>query len=363
MKILFFINGINVGGKERRLVELMKQIQLNPQFEFELVVMSSEVGYLEILDLKIKIHYLLRKSKKDLSIFRRLYSICSKFKPNIIHCWDGMTAVYSFPVCKLLHIKLLNGMVVNCPNSGNLFNKRFLHARVSFPFSDIIIGNSRAGLIAYNAPVSKSAVIYNGYNFKRNEYLLEKNVLREELDITTKYIVAMVATFSGSKDYPSYFKAAEILLKKRNDITFLAIGHKTDSLNAKELVDSENLDYFRFLGKKTAIESYINLIDIGVLSTFTEGISNSIMEYMALKKAVIATHGGGTDEIIKNKVTGLLVKASDPKDLANKIEYLIENENERIEMGLRGYETIRNFFSIDSMVRQYISVYNTLCKN
>src|SRR6185312_3027472 len=146
MKILFFINGIYLGGKERRLVELMKQIHLQQQFEFELAVMDSEINYQQILDLKIKIHYLIRKSKKDLSVLRQLYSLCKGFKPDIIHCWDGMTAVYSIPVCKLLHIKLVNGMVVNCPSRDKFFNKRFLHSKLSFPFSDIIIGNSKAGL-------------------------------------------------------------------------------------------------------------------------------------------------------------------------------------------------------------------------
>jgi glycosyltransferase involved in cell wall biosynthesis len=360
MKILFFINGIYLGGKERRLVELMKQIQLNSQFEFELVVMDSEINYPEILDLKIKTHYLIRKSKKDLSVFTQLYSLCKKFQPDIIHCWDGMTAVYSIPICKLLHIKLVNGMVVNCPPRDKLFNKRFLHSRLSFPFSDIIIGNSKAGLNAYNAAGKKSIVIHNGYNFKRSEDLIEKYELREQLKINTKYIVGMVATFSKSKDYPTFFKAAEIVLKERNDITFLAIGNKTDSLEAKKLVNEKWKKYFRFLGKKSEIESFINLMDIGVLSTFTEGISNSIMEYMALGKAVIATVGGGTNEIIKNKSTGFLVNVSDPQDLANKIKFLIENENGRIEMGLKGKERIENFFSIDSMINQYISVYNNL---
>ena len=72
MKILFFINGIFLGGKERRLLELMKEMKLRKQFEFELVVMHNEINYPEIFDLKINIHCLIRKTKKDVTVFREI---------------------------------------------------------------------------------------------------------------------------------------------------------------------------------------------------------------------------------------------------------------------------------------------------
>src|SRR5665647_954940 len=188
MKILFFINGIYLGGKERRLVELMKEIKLRKQFEFELVVMNPEINYREIFDLKIKIHYLIRKTKKDLSVFLKFYKICKDYKPDVIHCWDSMTAIYSIPACRLLNIKLMNGMVVDSPSKRNILNKNWLRAKLAFPFSNIIIGNSKAGLQAYNTPLKKSFVVYNGYNFNRNEHLLENKIIRENFNIQTRYI-------------------------------------------------------------------------------------------------------------------------------------------------------------------------------
>ena len=78
-----------------------------------------------------------------------------------------MTAVYAIPACKLLNIKLINGMVVDTPVKKNILNKNWLRARLTFPFSDLIIGNSKAGLIAYKAPTKKSRCIYNGMDFER----------------------------------------------------------------------------------------------------------------------------------------------------------------------------------------------------
>ena len=64
MKILFYMNGLHPGGKERRMLELMKELKVRKKFDFELVLMNTEVNYPEVFDLNIKIHYLTRKGKK-----------------------------------------------------------------------------------------------------------------------------------------------------------------------------------------------------------------------------------------------------------------------------------------------------------
>ena len=104
-------------------------------------------------------------------------------------------------------------------------------------------------------------------------------------------------------------------------------------------------------------------MDICVLSTFTEGISNSILEYMALGKPVIATSGGGTNEIVADLKTGFLIGTSNPEELAEKIELLLDNVKLREGMGLAGKEWIVKYFSIDLMINKYINLYNDLLKN
>jgi glycosyltransferase involved in cell wall biosynthesis len=88
------------------------------------------------------------------------------------------------------------------------------------------------------------------------------------------------------------------------------------------------------------VESYINVMDVCVLATFTEGISNSVMEYMALGKPVVATEGGGTGELVRSGETGFLVKPSDPGMMAGKIEELISDEELRKRMGEMGKDRI-----------------------
>lgn len=360
MRILFFIDSFPAGGKERRLVELMKGLRKRPDIEFELVIMTRDVHYKEIYDLNINVHFVIRRTKKDISVFSQFYRLCKNFKPDIIHCWDSMTAVYLVPVTKLLRIKLVNGMVVDAPAKRSIRNKNWLRAKLTFPFSSIIIGNSNAGLAAYSAPKRKSVCIYNGFNFNRVNSIADRDFICKQLGINTRFVVGMVASFSEFKDYPTYYKAAELLLEKRDDITFLAIGDYTDSAQSRELINDKYADYFRLLGRRTDIESLISIMDVSVLSTFTEGISNSILEYMALKKPVVATDGGGTCEIVKDGETGFLVSSKKPKQFADKIEILLNNWELRSKMGHAGKKRVEYEFSINNMIDKYIYHYNKL---
>jgi glycosyltransferase involved in cell wall biosynthesis len=360
MRILFFIDSFPAGGKERRLLELMKGLQQQPDIEFELVIMTNDVHYKEVYDLNIKIHFVIRKTKKDFSVFSKFCRLCRNFKPDIVHCWDSMTAVYLVPVTKWLGIKFVNGMVVDSPSKQNIRNKTWLRAKLTFPFSNLIIGNSRAGLAAYGAPAKKGICIYNGFNFKRTENLSEAERIRKDLNIHTKYIIGMVASFSVFKDYKTYYTAARLLLNKRKDITFVAIGDNTDSSDSLAQAGRAYADHFRLLGRRSGIESYISIMDICVLATYTEGISNSILEYMAMGKPVVATDGGGTKEIVLEEETGFLVNPENPGELADKIEILLNNEALRAEMGNKGKERVKKQFSIEQMINSYIYHYRKL---
>jgi glycosyltransferase involved in cell wall biosynthesis len=133
-------------------------------------------------------------------------------------------------------------------------------------------------------------------------------------------------------------------------------------MDSKKLIHDEFAGHFKLLGRRSGIESLISIMDVCVLSTFTEGISNSILEYMAAGKPVVATDGGGTSEIVKEGETGFLVHAAKPAELAEKIEQLLNNEELRAKMGESGKERIKKKFSIDSMIDKYIFQYTKLVK-
>ena len=119
-------------------------------------------------------------------------------------------------------------------------------------------------------------------------------------------------------------------------------------------------EYIRFLGNQSDTESIINVFDVGVLATFTEGISNAIMEYMAFSKPVVATDGGGTKEILIHNETGFLVRQSDVEDLANKIEILLDDRSLSTRFGATGKDRLVKEFNLNKMTERYINFYQNI---
>ncbi|MDM8523177.1 glycosyltransferase, partial [Desulfococcaceae bacterium HSG8] len=272
----------------------------------------------------------------------------------------SMTSVYVTPIAKILGIRFVNGMIRNAPAKLIPFSNYWIRSKLTFPYSDIILANSYAGLKSYKAKSKKSVCIYNGFDFSRLKNLTDKETLKKKNAIETDNIVGMIGRFSESKDYETFISAANMVLQKRKDVTFLAIGEGVNCKKCKKLADTRFRDKIKFLDKQNDVESIINLFDIGVLATYTEGISNAVMEYMALGKPVVATRCGGIMELVSEFKTGLLVQTGDVINMSKRILYLLENKELAVNMGDAGKERIYNVFSLERMTNSYIDLYSDL---
>lgn len=364
MKILFLIDNIYRGGKERRMIELLKGLIASGDYELEMLVFSENVQYPEIFDLGIPVHLLARKNKRDPFMFLRFYRLCKQIRPDIIQSWGAMANIYAIPAAKALGIKLLNSCIANAPKKFELTNKKHLWTKLSFPFSDLIIGNSQAGLKVYGAPARKSKRIFNGFDLQRVQHLEMPQKIREKLQIKPGKVVGMVGGFYGRKDYDSFIRAGIRLLEEQREVTFIGIGDGPTLATCRAMIPDPFKDRILLPGQIRQVESYIQLFDVGVLSTnfrvHGEGISNAIIEYMILGKPVVATDGGGTPEIVQHGETGLLVTPLQPKEMADSIAYLLDHPEEAQRMGQRGRARIHDEFTLSRMTADYIQTYEEL---
>lgn len=168
----------------------------------------------------------------------------------------------------------------------------------------------------------------------------------------------MVASFEKHKDHETFLEAAVKLESIRKDLVFLAVGEGSTYLALKEKYkDFENI---LFTGRINYVEAMVQMFDIGVLMTYGEGISNSILEYMALSKSVIVSEGGATPELVENGISGFIIKRGSVDELIDNISFLMDNESVRIQMGAKGKESIKRKFSIEQMVENFKESYNEI---
>lgn len=359
MKILFFLESLQSGGKERRSVELIRFLKdHSEEYEIELVVTDDQIHFEEIYETGVRIRILQRKGVKyDPSIFFRFFRICRNFKPDLIHCFGKMTTFYAIPSKVICGIPLISSLIADSKKSYNSFSPYSLLFNINLFFSDIVLANSYAGLKAYNINLFKARVIHNGVDLNRFLSGYDEELLRDEFKINTRFIVVMVAGFSSFKDYDLFIDVARETGKKRNDVTFLGVGDGSEWNRIKNRIEKEGIENVILTGRQKSVERIIASSDIGILCTKSEGISNSIIEYMALGKPVIATDmNGGSRELILDGETGYCTERK-TNTVTELIIKLLENPVLRAGMGEKGKQRIESSFSISRMGNDFRLLY------
>ncbi|APO51402.1 glycosyltransferase [Bradyrhizobium diazoefficiens] len=364
MRILHLTESLRRAGKERQIVELLRGLSLHRDIEtFVAVTDEDEVRY-EIDRENAQIIQLVRRGKRDLRLFKSLYDLVSNLKIDIVHSWSPMCSVYAAPVAKLCGVAFVNGFVRDAPPHVTRWNKNYLMGKLTIPFSDVVVANSRAGLAAYLVPERKGLSIYNGFNPARILDLTDEAELRSKLGITTPHIVGMVANFTPRKDYATFVEMACRICHLRDDVTFIAVGDGETLRQVRDSVRPEHSLRIQFLGQRRDIESVANLFTVGVLASNSrlhgEGISNAITECMALGKPIVATNDGGTPELVLEGQTGFLVPSHDAAALTDRVLKLLNNAELAHDFGIKGRRRIETAFSLDTMTNAYLCLYRGL---
>lgn len=358
MKILFFAESLIAGGQERRLLELIKYLKQHTDHEIALVITEDEIYYEYAHELGINIEIIKRKGiKYDPRLFIKFYRYCQRFKPDIIHTWGKMPTFYAIPAKMICRIPLVSNLIADSKKNFKSCSLDFYFFAANIFFADVILSNSKAGLRAYKITTHKAKVILNGVHLERFQEKFDIKKEREKLEVKTNFMVVMVACFTISKDYDLFIDVAKEIGRYRDDITFVGVGDGTERKRIQQRIKDENINNILLTGDQNKVEPIIAASDIGLLCTYSEGISNSIIEYMALGKPVIATDlTGGSEEIVIEGETGYCTNRSPEKIIAS-INSLLRNEELRISMGGKGRERIASHFSINRMGDDFEIVY------
>lgn len=354
MKILFFIGSLRTGGKERQILELMQYLKYNTDCNILLVLCYDIIEYPKLFDLNIEYHIMDKnKGRKQIDIFRKFYSICKKYNPDVINCWGAMQTFYAVPTSILKKIPIVNSELRRAMPIKNKLSLNNLISNYNFLFSKIVQSNSDAAF--YNLKIKKNnkyRVVYNGMDLKRFN-----NINYNGNGVMTKYSVVMVASFTDNKDYDRFVEICRVMERFRDDITFIAVGGGPNYKRVKEKANKYNLNNIKFTGRVTNVEEIVSHADMGILFSNSkvhgEGISNSIIEYMALGKPVIANDAGGTREIVKTNETGFLITDESDSEIVDIINKLLEDSELYNKISNKNKELAHTNFALDVMGKSF----------
>ena len=362
MKILYFIESLRSGGKERRLVELINKIVQNPENECYLVLLQNDYHFRKDLNKKIRLITITKGKRKNPFIFFHFFRYCLKISPDIIHVWGNMPAFYALPSSIILHIPFVNSQITSTEFLKPQLSFYYLSHKINFALSKYVTANSKAGLNTNNLIGKKYSVIYNGVSLERFEI---KDKLDEINNSSLKNTIkiVMVGSFTKFKNYDIFLDLAKYYQRKRNDITFIAVGDGENLEKIKDRIVLENVKNVILTGAVSNVEEIVFACDIGVLfSPFGEGFSNAILEYMALSKPVIASNKGGNSELIDHNVTGFMVEEDCVDDVTFYLDKLFSDNELRKTMSEKGREKIEKYFTVEKMVENFNALYKKTLK-
>ena len=116
-------------------------------------------------------------------------------------------------------------------------------------------------------------------------------------------------------------------------------------------------DRVRLLGNRDDVRDVLAALDVFALPSLTEGMSNALLEAMAMALPLVATAVGGNPEVVTDAEHGLLVPPGDPEPLARAIGRLLANREDGARMGAAARRRVEERYGARAMVRELEGVY------
>jgi L-malate glycosyltransferase len=172
--------------------------------------------------------------------------------------------------------------------------------------------------------------------------------------------IGAVANLRAVKGLATLVEAAAVVCERIPGATFAVAGEGDDRRMLERMIGDRGLTArFHLRGVLHDIPKFLADIDVAVSCSQSEGLSNSMLEYMAAGRAIVATNVGGNMELICNRQNGLLVAYNDLKDTAAAIIQLAQNYELAMQCSNRARQVAKHF-DWPSTVQQYEHFYSTL---
>ena len=351
-----------IGGAERQLLELFKGIDRDRYAPYLICLETGGPVAERAGELGVPVEYMTRSWRWDLGVALRLRSFIRRQRIAIVHAYLGLPGFYGAVAGKLSGVKVITTIRI----AGPRMRPSDVSERFAFLISDSILSNSKAGAdyyFKYFPGRHKTRVIYNGYSL--SEFVQAEPVSRADLGLPEDaLVIGHVANLTYLKDYPTFLQALTRVfrIEPRAVAVIVGDGAKRDDYEslARFLGISERTF---FLGHRRDVLGLVTAFDVGVLAShpdYSEGLSNSIAEYMGMSRPVVATAIGGNCELVQDGVSGFLTPPGEPEPLADRIVELIRDGELRERMGRRGKKFFEENLTLERMVNETQNVYDDL---
>ncbi len=350
---------LDIGGLENGLVNLINHI---PEERYRHAIVCLN-GYSESFRSRIKkpveIHDIGKREGQDIGMHFRLWKLFRKLRPEIVHTRNLATLEAAVPAALAgTRVRIHGEHGFDMGDLDGTSRKHQYIRRLYSPFVSHYIPLSRHLECYLESTIGISgkriSQIYNGVDTAK---------FHPQKKDDGKIVIGTVGRMQSVKDQITLVKAfirlLEIAPGLREKVRLLVVGEgplRQQSIALLE--DSGCLELAELPGARSDVPDLMRKMDLFVLPSLAEGISNTILEAMATGLPVIATNVGGNPELVEEGLTGSIVPPSDPETMAQSMLTYLAEPGLLARQSSAARSRTEDKFSLESMVRAYMKVYD-----
>jgi len=356
--VLLLIRELGIGGTERQLVETAKFLDRSRYIPHvgcfrPTGLRRDELERAGVPILQLPLQSFL--SPGVLTASRVFIDYIRRHHVKVVHAFDAPLNIFSVPLAKFAGVPaVLSSQRGHRDLTGNA-TKQCL--RVTDRLTDAVVVNCdamRRYLIEEEGVVSaKIHICYNAVDVEEYARRAVASAWRGNK------VIGVVCALRPEKGLDTLIRAFAQL--KRHDITLVIVGSGPEEARLKAVADELNLgDSCHFEPTTSDVASWLSRIDIFVLPSRTEALSNSLMEAMACRCCVVASRVGGNPELVDEGLTGMLFEAGNAEDLAVKLRTLLDAPARTRQMAAAGSAKMAANFTYSRAAMTMQKIYESI---
>lgn len=368
--VVHVINQLAIGGLESGVVNLINHMPPG-RYRHAIVCLTDYTDFRDRLrDKDVPVLAMHKRDGHDVGCYLRTWRALRSLRPAIIH-------TRNLPALEYAVVAAMAGVRgrIHGEHGRDMYdldgsNRKYqLLRKVLRPFihSFTAVSKDLSGWLIDTIGVHPDHVsqIYNGVNIERFHPRVDVRVLigPDGFMKPEHVLIGTVGRMQTVKDQITLVRAFILLLEQtpqwRDVVRLIIIGDGPLRQESLTLLREAHADSLAWLpGERSDVPEIMRSMDLFILPSRAEGISNTILEAMASGLPVVATRVGGNPELVEEGVTGTLVPPIDHVALANAISSYVLRRHKMAEHGHAARILVETRFSMAAMVRGYMAAYD-----
>jgi sugar transferase (PEP-CTERM/EpsH1 system associated) len=367
------IHHLAMGGLENGLVNLINHIPADRYRHCVICVEDFSDFRHRIARPEVEVHAMHKSRLSTIQLYRRLFALFKNMRPAIVHSrnlsgLDALLPAYAANVPVRIHGE--HGWDVHDLDGARVMPRllRRLHSPLVHRYVTVSRDLEKYLTEKIGVPPSRITQIYNGVDTRRfaPSQIKPAGIMPPRFYGADKLVVGTVGRLQAVKDQITLVLAFTHLLRNdpslRQVLRLVIVGDGPERASLLACINQHGLaDVTWVPGSRDDLHGVYQCLDLFVLTSLREGVSNTLLEAMATGLPVIVTAVGGNVELVADDVNGRLVPISNPSVLAAAIGQYLASVALRSRHSEASRLRAQNDFSIDLMVDSYVRLYDSLC--